>query len=72
MLFRNNFQWRTYFVKRWALYVGFISFSQVALVSWRIFAGSVWFKIIDTLKSHLSERHKIFEMTLKNLENDSK
>ena len=27
--------------KRWALYVGFISFSQVVLVSWRIYSGSI-------------------------------
>ena len=27
--------------KRWALYVGFTTFSQMALVSWRIFAGCI-------------------------------
>ena len=32
--------------KRWALYIGFINFSEMALVSWRIFDGSMWFQIL--------------------------
>ena len=45
--------------KRWALYVGSISFSQMALVSWRIFAGSIWFQILYATSKYLPghQRH---------------
>ena len=45
--------------KRWSLYVGFISFSQMALVFWRIFAGSIWFQILYETSKYLSghQRH---------------
>ena len=51
--------------KRWALYVGFISFSQVALMSWRIYFGSILnIMLYETNKyspghqSHLGEAYK--------------
>ena len=37
--------------------VGFISFSQMALVSWRIFAGSIWFQILYATSKY-SPRHQ--------------
>ena len=54
--------------KRQALYVGFISFSQMVLVYWRIFAGSIWFQILYASTSkyplghqrHLGEANKTY------------
>ena len=49
---------RTYFVKRWVLYVGFISFYQVALASRRIFSYSFIQHEILYGTSKYSPRHK--------------
>ena len=44
--------------KRWALYVGFICFSQIVLVSWRIFAGSIWFQILYATSKYSLEHQR--------------
>ena len=54
--------------KRWALYVGCISFTQVALVSWRIFAGSIWFQILyETSKYSPGHQHHLGEANKTNI-----